>query len=58
MAFYILTGQHAFLRDTDYLTWQAVLKDAVPDVSDALYDAFVKGATCKDPESRILLDNI
>ncbi len=62
VAFFIWTGVHAFLRETDYLTWQAVLNDAmvIPsydsnDLSD-MYAKFVVAATQKDPKEREMIN--
>lgn len=59
VAFYLLLSAHAFLRDTDFLTWQAILNDPVPlpisepvDANEAALRAFIVAATQKDPSER------
>ncbi len=60
VAFYVWTGRHAFLRDSDFLTWKAVLEEdvglpAAEGAEEECYRDFVATAMEKDPEKRRFL---
>ncbi len=55
IAFFLAFGQHAFLRDTDYLTMNAALREPVVfpfALDDANYVALIERALVKDPQER------
>lgn len=55
VAYYIAFGRHAFLRDTDYLTWTAALKEPLtfPEaLNDLRYVALLEECLRKDPAER------
>ena len=60
VAYYLWQGRDLFLRDTDYLTWKAVLEevptlDDVPEVpGDAWMRRLVLQSTRRDPAERQL----
>ena len=58
VAFYIWQGSHAFLRDTDFLTWKAILEEPTPTIAvhtqqEAKYLSLVQACLEKDPEKRL-----
>ncbi len=57
VAYFIWTGEHAFLCETDFLTWKCILEEPIqlPHVigeGDEHYRAFVEVAVDKDAEKR------
>ncbi len=61
VAFFLAFGQHAFLRDTDYLTMKAVLADPVVfpfALDDAKYVRLMERALEKDPAQRATITDL
>lgn len=64
VAYYLAFGSHAFLRDTDYLTWSAALKDPLcfptqpVAVVDASYRALLEQCLDKNPLIRATADHL
>lgn len=54
VAHYVAAGADAFARDTDYLTWQAVLGEPAPELLhvEPAYAHVVQGCLHKDPAQR------